>query len=177
MNLSQKIIEKAKKIKLILTDVDGVLTDGTIYFSSAEGELFKTFHARDGQAILLMPKYGVKCGFITGGNSKSIKERAKMLNIDIAYFGTLEKMKCLQEIMTTYNLQPEQIAYCGDDVPDIPVLEHVGLSFCPSDSPYYIQDLVDHVTTVPGGKGVFREMAEIILIGQNKINNLIDEFK
>ena len=177
MNINKEILEKAKNIKIILTDVDGVLTDGSIYFNANEGEVFKTFHARDGQSMLLLPKYGIQCGLITGGNSSSIKERAKMLKIKIAYFGTLEKMKCLNEIMEEHNFKPEEIAYCGDDLPDVPVLEYVGLSFCPADSPNYIKNVVDHVTEVPGGKGVFREMAEIVLTAQNKIKDLINEFK
>lgn len=158
------IAEKAKKIKMLITDVDGVMTDGGMYFSSA-GEEMKRFSARDGFAVGICKENGIEYGILSAGHSYSlVKTRADVLKIKHIYVGYTPKIEILEEWMKKLNLMPEEIAYIGDDLTDIGVIERVGLSACPADAVQKVKDIADLVLTKNGGHGCIREFVEEHLI-------------
>jgi 3-deoxy-D-manno-octulosonate 8-phosphate phosphatase (KDO 8-P phosphatase) len=169
MYLSGKEIEeKALNIKLLLTDCDGVLTDGGVYYSS-RGEEMKRFSIRDGMGVARLRKLvGVETGIITGEDSEIVLRRAEKLRIKEYYPGVLDKLAKLKEILKTMNLGPEQIAYIGDDVNDLEIMKIVGLSACPADAISFIINIADVVLKNKGGYGAFRDFAEIIISTQQK---------
>jgi len=150
-------------IKLVLTDCDGVLTDGGVYYGE-QGEVLKKFNIRDGMGVERLRKWAfVPTGIITGETSPSVKQRAAKLNITELHLGIKDKERILIDILDRFDLEPEQIAYIGDDVNDLVVRPYVGLFFCPSDALPQVKKQVDIVLQLPGGYGCFREMAELIL--------------
>lgn len=164
---SSGIIEKAVKIKALIFDVDGVMTDGGLYYKGNEKET-KKFHVRDGQIIRPLNEGGIKTGIITGRESMAVERRALELGINFYAQGVKDKFACFEELLERFELQREEVAYIGDDYPDLPILEECCLSACPSDAPEYIQDKVDVVTKARGGEGVIREIADLILASQGK---------
>ena len=155
--------KKGSKIKLVLTDNDGVLTDTGVYYS-AEGEIFKRFSIRDGMGVeRLRNLLGIETGIITGEVSGSIKKRAEKLKITQLFQGIKEKQLLLQEILANNNILPENIAYIGDDVNDIEFIKLVGLTASPSDGMPEIRNIVDYVCEHKGGNGAFRDFAELII--------------
>lgn len=162
--------EKAKKIKLLLTDCDGVLTDTGVYYS-AKGEELKRFSIRDGMGVeRLWNLAKVKTGIITGENVPSVAQRAAKLNISELHLGVKDKLKRLQIIMDRLGLKREHIAYIGDDYNDLEVMEQVGLTACPADGMESIKNIADFKCTKKGGHGAFREFAELII--QSKTSGL-----
>jgi YrbI family 3-deoxy-D-manno-octulosonate 8-phosphate phosphatase len=165
-NIKEKNIRlkgKVRKIKLVLTDNDGVLTDTGVYYS-AEGEMLKRFSIRDGMGVeRLRNILGIETGVITGELSGSIKKRAEKLKITQLFQGIKEKHKLLKEIILYNNIQPENIAYIGDDVNDIEIMKLVGLTATPSDGMLVIRNMVDYVCEQKGGNGAFRDFAELII--------------
>jgi len=154
---------KASKIKLLLTDNDGVLTDTGVYYS-AKGEEFKRFSIRDGMGVeRLRELAGVETGIITGEKSGSVLKRAEKLKIKELYLGAKDKEALLHKILKKKNLQKENIAFIGDDVNDYNILKAVGLSASPADGMKEIRDIVDYVCKNKGGNGAFREVAELII--------------
>jgi 3-deoxy-D-manno-octulosonate 8-phosphate phosphatase (KDO 8-P phosphatase) len=161
--INKDLRSKARKIKLVLTDNDGVLTDTGVYYSN-EGEVFKRFSIRDGMGVeRLRKELGIETGIITGEISGSIKARAEKLKIKDLYLGIMEKQLLLSEIQDRHNIKPENIAYIGDDVNDIKFMKLVGLTASPSDAMSEIRDIVDYVCEQKGGHGSFREFAELII--------------
>lgn len=148
-------------IKIILMDVDGVLTDGSIKLGVQE-EL-KSFDVKDGMGIALARKAGLKVGFITGRFSISVDRRADELNIEYLYQGCKNKSKALAEILEKEGLEVRNVCYIGDDLPDLPLLKKVGFSATVSDAPDYIKKEVDYVSSKPGGKGAVRDIIEYIM--------------
>jgi 3-deoxy-D-manno-octulosonate 8-phosphate phosphatase (KDO 8-P phosphatase) len=160
--------ERAHKIKLLLTDCDGVLTDGGVYYS-AGGEEMKRFSIRDGMGVTRLRKLvGVETGIITGENSDIVLRRAEKLRIKVYYPGIQDKGSQLKEILKNMDLNPDQIAYMGDDINDMEILKNVGLSACPADAMSFIISIADVVLKNKGGFGAFREFAEIIISAQLK---------
>lgn len=154
---------KLAAIKLVLTDCDGVLTDGGVYYGE-QGEVLKKFNIRDGMGVERLRKWAeVPTGIITGEMSPSVKQRAAKLNITELHLGIKDKERVLVEILERYSLSPEQIAYIGDDVNDLVVRPYVGVFFCPADALPQVINQADVVLQLPGGSGCFREMAELIL--------------
>ena len=150
-------------IKLVLTDCDGVLTDGGVYYGE-QGEVLKKFNIRDGMGVERLRKWAeVPTGIITGEMSPSVKQSAAKLNITELHLGIKDKERVLVEILERYSLSPEQIAYIGDDVNDLVVRPYVGVFFCPADALPQVINQADVVLQLPGGSGCFREMAELIL--------------
>lgn len=172
LDINKKILEKAKKIKLVLTDVDGVLTDGTLLYGP-EGEEIKKFHVRDGLAIRLLEQNAIKVGILTGRDAPGLRARVKDLNIDIAEFGLKDKIPFYTNIINELNLKDEEVAYIGDDIQDLVVLRKVGLSACVNDAPKYLHPEVDLVLDANGGIGAFRELADIILFAQGKLEKIV----
>ena len=156
------IKDKCKKIKLLLTDVDGVLTNGKLYFS-ADGEYMKAFNVKDGQICKYLIDKGIKIGIITGRSSEIVSKRANELNIEIIYQGQKDKVHTLSLVRQKYKIENEQIAYIGDDINDLGVLALSGISACPADAVDKVKKSVDYICDSKGGKGAFREFAEFIL--------------
>ena len=164
--ISKKIIEKCQSIKLVITDVDGVLTDGGMYYSD-KGEVLKKFNAKDGMAVDILRNKKIKTIFLTKENSKIVKLRGKKVKADGIYTNILLKEKELPRICSKFNVKPNEIAYIGDDINDIKIMQKIGLSACPNDEVKLVQQSSDHVCKLNGGKGVFREFAELILNSKN----------
>lgn len=159
---------KAKSIKLLLTDCDGVLTDTGVYYS-ANGEELKRFSIRDGMGVeRLRNLANIDVGIITGEKSGSVIERAKKLNIKELHLGIKDKPSCLKNILTRLNLQPHQVAYIGDDYNDAEMLQLVGLAAAPNDAMPEVKQLAHFKCTLNGGHGAFREFAEFIIHVQNQ---------
>lgn len=156
------INEKIKKIRLLLLDVDGVMTDGSITIDN-NGVESKSFYVRDGHGIKLLQRAGVKVGIITGRESKVVLHRAAELGIEIVYQGMKVKMDALTRILEDEKLSFEEVAYMGDDVVDLPVLKKSGFSVAVADASPHVIPHVDFVTKKRGGRGAVREVTDLIL--------------
>ena len=170
---SHSQIDKAKLIKAIICDVDGVLTDGGIIYDNHGNEL-KIFSVKDGFIINHLKRAGILVGAITGRESEVVKFRCNELKFDFHYHGAKDKIKLYQEIKNQYNLKDHQIAYIGDDIIDIPLLKASGLGIVPSDAIYYICDFANLITYARGGRGVLREAADFILAAQGKFEQVFN---
>lgn len=171
----KELIKRALKIKLLLTDVDGVLTDTGVYYS-AQGELLKRFSIRDGMGVERLKKLvNVETGIITREDTDIVKSRANKLNITELHLGVLDKEKTLDEILERKKISPEEVAYIGDDTNDIEIMKRVGLSACPNDATKFAKEIADVITENNGGYGAFRDFAEIII--EAKQSQLIKENK
>ena len=162
MIISEKTIPIIENIKLVVTDVDGVLTDGGLFYTS-EGLVMKKFNVKDGMGVKLLRDHGIKNAIITTDTSELIKVRSERLRVDYLYLGTWEKEKHLMEICDKENISPVNVAFIGDDVNDIGVIGIAGITACPNDAVDEIKNIVDIVLTKNGGYGVFREFADLIL--------------
>lgn len=160
--ISQKIQEKAKKIKMIIMDVDGVLTDGCIILGS-KGEELKNFYVQDGVGIYLALQKGLVIALVSGRRSEVVKRRAEELKISEIYQGVSLKIEVYHKLLKKYSLKDEEIAYIGDDLGDIPPLRKAGLALAPANGVEEIKDIVHYVTRAPGGGGAVREAIDIIL--------------
>ena len=157
--------EKAKKIKLVGTDIDGVWTDSKMYVTP-DGEWMKAFSTYDGMATAMLKEKGIIVAILTGENSDVVVARADKLQIDEVYVDEHEKLKRLTYLTNKYNITMDEVAYIGDDVNDLEVLKAVGFSALAGNSPIQGQFTPDYVTTRHGGNGAFREFADIILNAQ-----------
>lgn len=158
--------EKCRRIKLLLTDVDGVLTDGSLYFTE-KGEAMKAFNVKDGMGFKRLLNKGIEVGILTGRKSEIVKARACELGIKTVFQGLDDKEKTLREIKKDYGIGYENIAYIGDDINDLSVLRVVGLSASPADGMSDVLNEVDYVCKKAGGQGAFREFADWILNSAN----------
>ncbi len=150
-----------KNIKMLITDVDGVMTDCGMYYSQKNDEL-KKFNTRDGMGIQLLQENGIKVAIITKERTQIVNQRAKKLKIEELYQGIDNKLDVLEEIKKKYSLDYTEIAYIGDDINDIPVLEKVGLSFCPNDAVDDVKNICKVIAKEKGGNGVVREFYELM---------------
>ncbi|MBI2785923.1 MAG: 3-deoxy-manno-octulosonate-8-phosphatase KdsC [Legionella longbeachae] len=164
-----KLIERAKSIKCLICDLDGVLTDGLLYIGDHLNEL-KAFHIRDGVGLKLMMHAGIEVAVITGSRNAAVDHRMQQLGIIHYYKDQLNKQEAYGQLKTKLNLQDEQIAYIGDDLPDAPIMQQVGLSVAVADAAYQIKEIAMWQTTFPGGRGAVRELCELILHAQNKMD-------
>jgi 3-deoxy-D-manno-octulosonate 8-phosphate phosphatase (KDO 8-P phosphatase) len=153
---------KLKKIRLLLLDVDGVMTDGGIYYSNS-GDEFKKFHIHDGYGISKLRRSGINVGIITGRISNLVARRAEELGITEVYQNLEDKLAAYENIKKKFNLSDSNIAYIGDDEFDLPVLDAVGFSACPCDAVPAVLKRVDYVCKRGGGNGAVREIIEMIL--------------
>ena len=161
--MTEQYKERALKIKLLLTDVDGVLTDNGVYYGE-QGEVFKRFSIRDGMGVERLRKLcGIDTGIVTGELSPSVSRRAEKLQITQLHLGVKDKPGRLNEIIAAAGLSWEELAFIGDDVNDLEVLGKVGLSACPGDAMAQVSGIVHYRCTAVGGHGAFREFAEWII--------------
>lgn len=154
-----------KKIKALVFDVDGVLSRETIPVSSA-GEPMRTVNIKDGYALQLAVKCGLRVAIITGARNEAVKVRYKGLGINDIYIGASVKKECLDELMLMYELAPEEILYMGDDIPDYEVMQICGLPVCPSDAAVEIKQLSKYISSIRGGEGCVRDVVEQVLRAQ-----------
>jgi len=167
---------KIIKIKWILMDVDGVMTDGSISYTSA-GQEIKTFNVQDGAGIVLARKAGLKTGIITGRESEMVKRRVQDLKYDYFKEGVKQKLSVYLDFLNEYQVTDEQVCFIGDDFPDLGILQRVGLSVAPANARDEVKAVCDYVTITPGGSGAVREVMDKILKGQEKLFSLVEEFK
>ncbi len=165
MLLNESITKKLKSIKIIATDVDGVLTDGGLYYT-AEGLVMKKFNVKDGMGTRLLKEQGIKTAIITTDTSELIKIRAERIKVDYLFLGVWDKENKLKEICESENISLEYTAFIGDDVNDTGIIKEAGFSACPADAVDDIKNIVDIILTKKGGEGVFRELADLILKAQ-----------
>ena len=167
MKLSEKISRKLFNIKLVVTDVDGVLTDGGLYYTD-EGLVMKRFNVKDGMGMRLLRSAGIKNAIITTDTSELIKVRGERLKVDYVFLGVWDKENKLLEICETENISPENVAFIGDDVNDNGIVDIAGITACPNDAVIEIKEKVDLILKKNGGEGVFREFSDLILKYKNQ---------
>ena len=165
MQKNLKIKQKCKKIKLLLTDVDGVLTDGGRYYSK-EGEVLKKFHVRDGMGVNILLRNNIRTVILTKEKSMITKKWAKDMNISQVYSGFTKKELALTQICKKYKVSLKEIAFIGDDVNDLEVLKKVAFSAVPNDAVIQVKKIADYICKASGGKGCFREISDLILLSK-----------
>ncbi|WP_373523574.1 KdsC family phosphatase [Aquiflexum sp.] len=173
--VSDTLNQKAEKIKLIITDVDGVLTDGGIIYDDG-GMEYKRFNVKDGFIVDPLRKNGILIGAITGRNSKVVENRCEELRFDFHYHGVRDKSQKLKEVLEVLEINLEEVAYIGDDLIDLPILQKVGFSACPADALPYVSEHVDFISSLQGGQGVFREVADLILHSKGLLSPIINKY-
>jgi len=166
------IDDRCRKIELIFSDVDGVLTDGGVLYDN-QGIEIKKFHIRDGLGIRLWQKAGFKFGVLTARTSHIVKLRAAELNIEIVRQGFEDKLPVAKEAVDELGLSPDQVCFIGDDLTDLPVMQYVGVGIAVADAAAEVRDAADYVTNSPGGRGAVREVAELLLKSKNRWEDLI----
>jgi len=175
----RELSARAKKIKLLLLDVDGVLTDGRIYYvPNPHGGIFetKTFHSRDGLALRFAIEAGLKTGIISGRASPVVEYRAKELGLHFIQEAALEKLAPYEKILRAAGLRDDQVCYVGDDIVDLPVLRRVGLAGAVSGADEALRRHVHYWTRRAGGRGAVRETVELILAAQGKWKTIAKKF-
>jgi len=162
---------------MLLLDVDGVLTDGTFQPDvSGDGNEGKRFHSRDGIGLVLARKAGLKLGLISGRSSTIVEARARELRMDFVRLGVTDKLAALDEVLTQESCELSELAYMGDDLPDLAILSRAGLSATVHDAPLDVRSRVDYVTRARGGYGAVRELIEVILSSQDKLEDLVRSY-
>jgi 3-deoxy-D-manno-octulosonate 8-phosphate phosphatase (KDO 8-P phosphatase) len=170
---SEALAERCKALKLILTDVDGVLTDGTVLLMP-DGREAKSFHIRDGLGIVLAHRVGLRTGILSGRRSEAVVRRAAELGMSILLQGIDDKAGAFRELLAAEKLEPHEVAYMGDDVADLPVMMEAGLSGAPADAAIEVRNQAYMITTAAGGKGCLREFIEAILRARGDWDPIIE---
>ena len=168
----QPILSRAAGVKLLALDVDGVLTDGRLYFS-AQGETLKVFNTLDGHGLKMLAQAGIELAIITGRDSAAVTQRAKNLGIKHVYQGVEEKWSVMAQLCAQGQLTPAQTAYVGDDLPDLPVLRRVGFAVCVPHAPELVKQHAHYVTSLAGGQGAVREVCDLLLQAQGQFERLV----
>lgn len=172
MNISdfpQDIIERAKKIRILVLDVDGVLSDGKLIFSNSGDEL-KTFSTLDGQGVKMLQRCGIEVGIITGRSSQIVAKRMQDLGITRVIQGREDKLTALGELIDNTDYKHEEIAYMGDDLPDLAVIRRVGLGLTPANGHWSVKTHAHWQTQLRGGEGAVREACDLILLAQARLD-------
>jgi 3-deoxy-D-manno-octulosonate 8-phosphate phosphatase (KDO 8-P phosphatase) len=170
-----KLAERCAAIRLLLTDVDGVMTDGGVLLDN-QGVESKCFNIRDGLAVRLWQQSGGQAGIVTGRSSQIVKLRAAELDMEVVRQGVKEKLPEVQAIVALLKLTPQQIAYIGDDLPDVPTIRYSGLGIAVADAPEEVREAADYVTSVPGGAGAVREVVELLLKNTGRWESVIRKY-
>ncbi len=169
-------IEKAKSIKLLICDIDGVFSDGSVILGNS-GEEMKAFNTKDGFGIKALMACGVEVAVITGRKSTLLENRMKGLGVQHIYQGMEDKIVGYQELLNNLNLTHQQVAYIGDDVPDVPVMKLVNLAVSVNDGHPYVKSIADFVTATNGGRGAVRELTDFIIMAQKGETFLTNYFQ
>ena len=173
--IAQDVLARAEQIKVVIFDVDGVLTDGSLYFD-ADGREFKVFNSRDGHGIKMLMDSGVDVAIISGRSSVALTRRAEGLGIEHVYQGKQDKLPAFNELLKTLSLRPEQAAYVGDDVVDLPVMVRVGLAVAVADAHEMVKQYSHWQTLHAGGKGAARDICELIMQSQGVLQQHLDAY-
>jgi len=173
--LTAEKIEKIKRIKLLIVDVDGVLTDGRLYFDHVGNE-YKCFHARDGLGLKLLRQSGVEVAVISGRTSASVSLRMQNLGINHVYQGYEDKRQAFAEIVSHLQLSAEQTAHIGDDLLDLPIMRRAGFAIAVQDANFAIKPYADWCTSTPGGQGAVREVCDMIMLQQGSFDVALQEY-
>ncbi len=173
--VSDEVCAKARQVRLLALDVDGILTDGRLYFDQS-GEAMKVFSTRDGTGIRAMQRSGIPVALITGRESPMVTQRARELGIELVFQGVEEKLQALQTILDASGLSAEQICYAGDDWIDLPVLGRVGFSATVADADPIVLQRVDWVSAESGGMGAVRALCNLILAAQGKLDGVLQDY-
>lgn len=160
--------------KLFLTDIDGVWTDGGMYYDEISGNELKKFNTSDSAGVIFMRTLGIETVIITGEDTQIVKRRADKLGIKHVFLGVSDKVECARLLLDTLGLDFSEVAYIGDDINDIKLLKKVGVSGCPYNAPNYIKEIVQIVTRKRGGEGAYREFVEIILEKEGILRDVIN---
>ncbi|MGH1440993.1 MAG: 3-deoxy-manno-octulosonate-8-phosphatase KdsC [Cellvibrionaceae bacterium] len=169
------IIEKARNIKLLVLDVDGVLTDGRLYFTNSGDEL-KAFNSLDGHGIKMLQKSGVAVAIITGRTSHIVETRAKALGIKHLIQGREDKLSALEELRAVLPLEYDNIAHMGDDYPDLPLIRKLGLGITVADGHWVIKQHADWQSQYNGGEGAVREACDLIMLAQDNFESALQDY-
>jgi 3-deoxy-D-manno-octulosonate 8-phosphate phosphatase (KDO 8-P phosphatase) len=170
-NASLTVTDRARKIRLFLMDVDGTLTEGGVCLISLPGgdiAEMKIFDAHDGQGLSLAHTMGIRTGFITGRRSPAVKRRAEELGVEFVYLGQAKKMAAYEECMQKAGVTEDEVAYLGDDLPDMPLARRSGLAVAVADAAFDLKAVSHYITQARGGKGAAREVIELILKSQGR---------
>ncbi len=167
---------RAAKIRLLCTDIDGVLTTGALHYGQGPGHT-KAFHVRDGAAIKWLQRAGIPVAFISGLASDATEHRARDLGVEDCFAGQLDKGPVLDQLCAKYGLTADQVAHLGDDLPDLPLLRRVGLACCPADAVDEVKAACRWVTPIAGGQGVLRLVAERILKAQGRWPDVVSSYQ
>ncbi|NOQ76282.1 MAG: 3-deoxy-manno-octulosonate-8-phosphatase KdsC [Methylococcaceae bacterium] len=170
-----ELIQKAKQLKLLILDVDGVLTDGRLFFDG-NGDEYKCFHARDGHGIKLLRETGVEVAVISGRKSKSVALRMKNLGVEYVYQGHENKVAAFNEIIESMGIKPEQAAHMGDDLLDLPLMVRAGLSIAVNDANDSVKEYADWCTKTSGGLGAVREVCDFIMKAQGTFDAVLKSY-
>jgi 3-deoxy-D-manno-octulosonate 8-phosphate phosphatase (KDO 8-P phosphatase) len=170
------LLDRCRQIELLLLDVDGVLTDGSIVYTDHAVEV-KAFHVRDGSGLKIWQREGKRAGIITGRSSRVVEIRAAELGIDPVLQGVAEKFAVYEQVRAELDLQPAQVCFIGDDLPDLPILCHCGLAVAVADACAEVRNQAHYITRTPGGRGAVREAIELILRSQGRWQRVVDYYR
>lgn len=171
----QDILAKAQGIRLVIFDVDGVLTDGSLYLGD-DGQEYKAFHSRDGHGMKMLQHSGVTIGIITGRTSEVVRIRMESLGVEHVFQGKLEKLPAYEELRDKLGLEDAQIAYVGDDVVDLPIMRRVGLAIAVNDAHPLVLQHAHWQTPHAGGRGAGRDVCEMIMEAQGSLKPTLDSY-
>jgi len=176
LNFAPELLLQAQGVRVAFVEVDGVLTDGGLYFSET-GETLKRFNTLDGHGLKLLQRGGITPVVITGRDSKALRVRLAALGITHAHFGTEDKLPAAQSTLQALNLEWNQAAAMGDDWPDLPVLTRCAFACAPANAHVEVRQRVHHVTTLAGGQGAVRELCDVLLIASGRYVDLLQELR
>ena len=170
-----EVIQRASKVRLLICDVDGVLTNGQLFFTPSGDEL-KGFHARDGHGIKLVQRAGIETAVISGRRSPAVALRMDSLGVRHVYQGHEHKLAAFEELLAKLEIKPDETCFVGDDLLDLTLLRRVGLAVAVADAHFTIQKAVHHTTELPGGFGAVREICDLILYAQDKLEAAVSSY-
>ncbi|WP_255988564.1 3-deoxy-manno-octulosonate-8-phosphatase KdsC [Chitinolyticbacter albus] len=167
--------EQARAVRMMIFDIDGVMTDGSLYYTDA-GEELKAFNSLDGHGLRMLASTGVKLAIITGRQSRLVEHRARNLQIDYLYQGAHDKLATFHELLTEAGLSAEQCGYVGDDVIDLPVMRRVAFAVAVPDAPELVRENAHYITRQGGGRGAVRETCELVMREQGTLDGVLAQY-
>ncbi|MEA3278888.1 MAG: 3-deoxy-manno-octulosonate-8-phosphatase KdsC [Pseudomonadota bacterium] len=171
----QDILERARQVRLVIFDVDGVLTDGSLFLGD-DGQEYKAFNSRDGHGMTMLQQTGVVLAVITGRTSEVVRIRMESLGVEHVFQGRRDKIPAYEELKQALGLPDEQIAYVGDDVVDLPIMRRVGLSIAVADAHPMVQQHAHWQTRSAGGRGAGRDVCELIMEAQGNLSSMMERY-
>jgi 3-deoxy-D-manno-octulosonate 8-phosphate phosphatase (KDO 8-P phosphatase) len=167
--------DSARQVRLLIVDIDGVLTDGGLQFDN-RGEEYKTFNSLDGHGIRMMLENGIEVAVITGRKSEIVEHRMRDLGVRQIYQGYRDKLPAFEKLLQDSGLAPDQVAYIGDDLPDLPIMQRVGFAVAVQNAHSFVKQNCDWITDTPGGKGAVREATDFILKSQSLLATIHNSY-